>query len=65
LPAKSHVRLEVFNMLGQWISTLIDAEQHAGEYQALFDAKALSSGMYFYRITSGVGMKTNKMLLLR
>ena len=65
LPTKSNVRLEVFNILGQWVATLVDAEQQAGNYQILFDAKTLSSGMYFYRIATGANVKSCKMMLIR
>jgi TctA family transporter len=42
-----------------------EAEQEAGYYQMPFDAKSLSSGIYFYRITAGTFVKSQKMLLLR
>jgi poly(3-hydroxybutyrate) depolymerase len=65
LPGKSNVRLEVFNILGQCVATMIDAEQQAGNYQVPFDAKTLSSGMYFYRIVTGTNVKSCKMILIR
>jgi hypothetical protein len=65
LPTKSNVRLEVFNILGQCVATLVNTEQQAGNYQVPFDATALSSGMYFYRITIGIYVKSCKMMLIR
>jgi poly(3-hydroxybutyrate) depolymerase len=65
LPTKSNVRLEVFNILGQCVATLVNAEQQAGNYQVPFDAKTLSSGMYFYRIAIGTNVKSCKMMLIR
>ncbi|MGA3287060.1 MAG: T9SS type A sorting domain-containing protein [Bacteroidota bacterium] len=65
LPTKSNVRLEVFNILGQCVAPLVNAEQQAGNYQVPFDAKALSSGMYFYRIAIGTNVKSCKMMLIR
>jgi len=62
---KSNVRLEVFNILGQHIATLVDAEQQAGSYLVPFDAKALSSGIYFYRIDIGTNVKSCEMMLIR
>jgi hypothetical protein len=59
------VRLEVFNILGQCVATLVNAEQQAGNYQVPFDAKTLSSGMYFYRIATGTNVKFCKMMLIR
>jgi len=65
LPTKSYVQLEVFTILGQCVATLVDAEQKAGNYQVHFDAKILSSGMYFYRIATGTNVKSCKMMLIR
>jgi predicted peptidase len=65
LPTKSSVRLEVFNILGQRVATLVNAEQQAGNYQVPFDAKMLSSGMYFYRIAVGTNVKSRKMMLIQ
>jgi hypothetical protein len=65
LPEKANVQLDVFNILGQRVATLVNAEQVAGYYQIPFDAKALSSGIYFYRITAGTFVKSQKMLLMR
>jgi hypothetical protein len=59
------VRLEVFNILGQRVATLVNAEQQAGNYQVPFDAKMLSSGMYFYRIAVGTNVKSRKMMLIQ
>jgi poly(3-hydroxybutyrate) depolymerase len=65
LPTKFNVRLEVFNILGQCVATLVNAEQQAGNYQVPFDAKTLSSGMYFYRIATETNVKFCKMMLIR
>jgi hypothetical protein len=65
LPTKSKVQLQVFNLLGQCVATLVDAEQLAGIYEVPFHANTLSSGIYFYRITAGKFMKSQKMLLMR
>jgi hypothetical protein len=65
LPMKAKVQLQIFNMLGQCAAVLVDAEQAAGDYQVSFDAKGLSSGIYFYRLNAGSFVKSYKMLLLR
>ena len=53
LEERSHVSLEVFNVLGKKIQTLVDAEQDFGKYQYSFSAKDLgySSGIYFLKFT--------------
>lgn len=50
LPRASYVQLEVFNMLGQQVATLVDGERAAGVYTAEFNAQNLSSGTYFYKL---------------
>jgi photosystem II stability/assembly factor-like uncharacterized protein len=60
-----YVTLKVFDINGKEISTLINEKQTAGTYEATFDASALSSGIYFYRIIAGDYVKTMKMILLK
>ena len=71
LPAKSIVRLQIFNVLGQRVTTLYDGEQAAGYQEVLWNA-AVSSGIYFYRIDAvSVSnpnirfMQVKKMLVLK
>jgi len=52
LATPSHVRLTIFNLLGQEVATLVDGEQLAGYHQATFDARMLASGLYFYQLVS-------------
>jgi hypothetical protein len=59
------VRLEVFNLIGQRIATLVDASQAAGTYQVNFDASSLSSGIYLYRIQAGSFVQTQRMTLVK
>lgn len=61
------VTLEVFNVLGQKVQTLVDEVKSAGRYVAMFNAKDLASGAYFCRMTAGNGefAQTMKMLLLK
>lgn len=52
IPFTASVRLEVYNAAGQQVALLVDQTQSAGEYDAQFDGKSLSSGVYFYRLTA-------------
>ena len=68
LAASSLVRLEVFNILGQHMATLVDGEQAAGSYRVRWDGTdaaggAAASGVYFYRLTVEGAQQTGKMVL--
>ncbi|MEQ8525227.1 BspA family leucine-rich repeat surface protein [Gracilimonas sp.] len=66
VPQSSEVRLEVFDMLGRKVATLVNGErQRAGWHQVNFDASRLASGMYLYRIVAGKHVKTRKMMLIK
>ena len=69
LPISSHVRLEVFNVLGQHIATLVDGEQSAGFHTAAWDAtdaagQAVGAGVYIYRMMVGSASQSGRMVLL-
>ena len=57
------VTLKVFNVLGQEVATLVNGQLPAGSYNITFDARSLSSGVYFYRLSAGVMVETKKMIL--
>ena len=65
LPEASHVRLIVFNTLGQCVATLVDDEKDAGFHEVLFDGSKLTSGMYFYRLQAGNFTSVQKMSLVK
>lgn len=65
LAKSGHVTLEVFNVLGQHVATLVNEVLSAGSYHVNFDASALSSGIYLYRLTSGDVVQTKKMVLMK
>jgi len=61
----SNVNLVIFNSIGQVVSTLVNQELRAGSYKYDFNASGLPSGSYFYRLTAGDFVKTNKMILVK
>ena len=69
LAALSEVRLEVFNLLGQRLATLVDGERPAGFHTATWTAtdaagRAVGAGVYIYRMTVGAASQTGRMVLI-
>ncbi len=65
LPAASHVRLVVYDVLGREVAVLADERRTAGTYRDTFDAGGFSSGVYIYRLTAGQFVESRSMILLR
>jgi hypothetical protein len=65
IPASSNVVINVYNVIGELIKTLVNQYQEAGIYKVNFDAGGLSNGIYFYKIQSGNFVEIKKMLLLK
>jgi len=65
IPNDGLVSLKIYDITGQEGKTLINQEQSKGKYEINFDASNLSSGVYFYRLTSGSFTKSMKMMLLK
>ncbi len=65
LAAKSQVRLEVYNMLGQKIQTLLNGEQKVGIHSVRFNASALASGVYFYKLSGPDFVRIRKMIVMQ
>jgi hypothetical protein len=65
MPQTSHVKLEIYNGLGERIATLVDETRQAGYYSEQFDATGLASGLYFYRLQAGDFVDTKKLVLLK
>ena len=59
------VSLVIYNSLGQIVSTLVNQELKPGAYKYDFNASGLPSGSYYYRLTAGDYVKTNKMVLVK
>jgi hypothetical protein len=65
LPEASDVTLEVFNVLGQRVAVLANQQLQSGTHTAQFDASALSSGVYLYRLSTNRFVETRKMMLVK
>jgi len=70
LPATSDVRLNIYNMLGQEVKTLVRQQQASGSHQIKWDGtdnlgKLLASGLYFYRLDTDGNVNIKKMMLIR
>lgn len=65
LPGASDITIEIFDLLGRKVETLVQGEQQAGYHQVVWDAEGKSSGMYFYRIQAGDFIETRKMVVLK
>lgn len=65
IPEQSYVQLEVFDMTGRSVSTLVSEQQSAGNYEIPFNASRLSSAVYIYRLQVGDVVRTNKLTLIK
>lgn len=65
LPEAGDVSLEVFNVQGQRVATLVNGSRSAGAHTVTFDATHLASGIYLYRLQSGSKVQTMKMMLVK
>lgn len=65
LAKRSQVKLEVFNVLGQHVTTLLDESMTAGEHSVRFDGASLSSGVYFYRLKLDDRQLVKKMVMVK
>jgi hypothetical protein len=65
LPESDYIKLEVFDLTGRTITTLIQGEMSAGTHQVSFDAGNLANGVYLYRLSGSQFTQTNKMMLVK
>lgn len=65
IPTEGFVTLDVYNSIGQKVANLVSESKTAGTYTINFDASNLTSGIYFYKISSGNFTETKKMILLK
>ena len=65
LPTSVHAKLTVFDLLGREVKTLVNGTLPAGKHMVNFDAAALPSGVYVYRLNAGSFQQSRKLMLLR
>ena len=65
LPIASHVKIDIYDLLGRKVETLLNEMQSAGHYQVIWNAHDKPSGTYFYRIQTGDYTEMKKMVLLK
>jgi hypothetical protein len=65
LPESQDVQLTIYDLLGRRVETIIDEFSNAGVHSVTYDASALPSGVYFYRLRAGDTAETKRMVLLR
>lgn len=69
LPASGHVKISVYDVIGNELATLVDKQQNAGYHEIMFDASgegnSLSTGVYFYKIVSDNFMQVRKMVVMK
>ena len=71
IPAAGHVRLSIYNVLGEQVATVLNTVLNAGSHSIIWDARmgstrtVVSTGVYYYRLEYGGEIRSGKMLLLR
>ncbi len=65
IPENGHIKLGVYDVLGNEVAQLVNGYKSSGNYSYLFDASNLTSGIYFYTIRAGNFVETKKMLLMK
>ena len=65
LPYGVHVTLRIYNVVGQELTDLVNADVNAGYHEIRFNASNLASGVYFYRLHAGSYTETRKLILMK
>jgi hypothetical protein len=65
LPEAGFVTLDVYDMLGRRVATLVNSTMPAGYHTVMFGSTSLSSGIYFYRISAGEFHQVRKMMMMK
>ena len=65
VPELSFVKINIYDVLGSEVATLVNEEKHIGTYELNWNAANLQSGVYFYRLKAGSFVETKKMILIK
>ena len=65
LPEAAHVNIQIYNILGERVATLINGQMNAGSHVVRWNARNAATGVYFYRIRAGDYHAVRKMILLK
>ncbi len=65
LSSRAHVTLTVYNLLGETVAELVNADRPAGAYEVRFDASHLASGVYFYRLLAGDYAEMRRLVVVK
>ncbi len=69
IPENSNVSLTIYDLLGNEVTTLINKEQNAGNYEVIFNPSlindGISTGVYFYTLRTGTATITKKLIYLK
>jgi len=65
IPARTHVSLKLYDIMGHEVKTLVDGIQSPSRYTVHLDARDLPTGVYFYRLRSGENVLTRKLVLTK
>jgi hypothetical protein len=70
VPKRSHVKIDVYNILGRRVQALVDGDESAGSYSITWDGTTVSgqpvaTGAYLYRFQTEEHVETKKMLLIK
>jgi hypothetical protein len=62
---QEHINLKIYNILGEVVTTLVNEVRGPGNYSIRFDSHGLSSGIYFYELTTSSFRDVKKMIILK
>jgi photosystem II stability/assembly factor-like uncharacterized protein len=65
LPARSYTTLKIYDLIGREVATIVSEELTEGNHTRQWNAERLPSGVYFYRLQTGIFTETKKLILLR